>query len=96
MDLHGIVLVENAKIATVAGGVQNQSIQNTRTAEGITATNALKVVQKTGNGSTFGQNSRLGKAKRLAGEERVFGDQRTMIEPQVNHIVLRFWFSDGY
>ena len=83
LNLHGIVLVENAKIAAVAVGVQDQSIQNAHPAEGIAAADALKVFQKNGNGSVLGQNSRLGKAQRFTGEKRAFGDQRTMIEPQI-------------
>ena len=75
LNLHGIVLVENAKIAAVAVGVQDQCIQDTHPAEGIATADAFKVVQKTRNSSVFGQSSRLGKAKCLAGEERAFGDR---------------------
>ena len=43
LDLHGIVLVENAKISAVAVSVQDQGIQNAHPAEGIAAPNALKI-----------------------------------------------------
>ena len=72
LNLHGIVLVENAKITAVAVGVQNQSIKKAHPAGGIAATNGLQGSQKTGNCPIFGQNSRLVKAQCLAGEERAF------------------------
>ena len=43
LDLHGIVLVEDAKISAVAVSIQNQSVQNTHPAEDIAAANALKI-----------------------------------------------------
>ena len=50
LDLHGVVLVEDAKIAAVAVSVQDQYIQDAHPAEGIAAANAFKVVQKAGDG----------------------------------------------
>lgn len=43
LNLHGIVLMENAEIAAMAVSIQNQCVQNAHPTEGITATNALKV-----------------------------------------------------
>ena len=93
LDLHGVVLVENSKIASVVVSIQNQSLQNAHPAERITAANAIKVAQEAGDGPVFGEDCRLGKAQRLAGEKRAFGDQCTMIEPQV--IGYSIWADTG-
>ena len=83
LNLHGIVLVKNTKIAAVAVNVKDQGIQDAHPAEGIAVPNAFKVAQEAGNGPVFGQNGCLGKAECLTGKEWALGDQCAMIEPQV-------------
>ena len=83
LDLQRVVLEQNAKVSAVPVGVQNKRIQNAHPPEGITASDAFKIAQKSGNRPVFCQDRGLGKAVTFAGEKGALGNQLPVVETEV-------------
>lgn len=83
LDLQRVVLEQDAKVSAVPVGVQNKRIQNAHPPEGIAASDAFKIAQKSGNRPVFCQNSGLGKAVTFAGEKGALGNQLPVVETEV-------------
>ena len=83
LDLQRVVLEQDTKISAVPVGVQDKRIQNAHPPEGVAASDAFKIAQKSGDRTIFCQDSGLSKAVAFAGKKGALGDQFSMVETEV-------------